>query len=417
MTVLPKTKKTTQAPAFLRLDELQKVLVGQGRTEKTQKAYRRFLSYFGEWIVRNQGTDVFPTEEMARDFLRSIEPKYAPATLRNITQALSYWSKVFAPPGWFVDEAGTTDVEEDLPPDLAAFASWLKETTRAPKTVRAYLQRVRQFQRWWAGREGREFEVSFWMPLDTANYVDDLMETAKPSTVNLAIAALTRYAEWAIKQGRLVTNPVENPGQLMVPGEVSTPKWLSRDDDERLAHDLLSRTQAESADTPWKLSMAVRDWAIYQLMRAAGLRISEVSSLKLDHVNMDAMTIVVQFSKWNRSRVVPLTKTVKDALAWWLRVRGEFPSPYMFVSQHNTQLKNRTIQGRAAEWKQANNLPEWFTAQWLRHAYGRSLAGEGMDPAKVALLMGYLKPDGKPNLDAVAPYFETKSTTGSPPGQ
>lgn len=405
---MPRTRRIASPPEFMRLAELESRLASQGRTKSTINAYRRWLADFGVWLIQTEGDDGRPTEALAKEFLAhaATVKGYSPDTIRNMRQGLSYWSKAFVPPGWDLDDDEKPSAKTELAPDLEAFGQWLKSQNKADKTVRAYIQRVQQFQKWWTEREGTAFDLSAWAPWDMSAYQAHLKEQVSPNTLNLAIAALSQYGTWAVRAGHLPKNPVVEPGQLMVPGAMGQPKWLSRTDDGRLVRELLRRTQTDYKDAPWKRFLAVRDYAMCLAMRDAGLRISEVYNLKLENVDLEAKLIAVRFSKWNRTRQVPMTKRLTEALSQWLQIRGDLPSPYVFVSQHHDQVKERTVQTRASEWKQWVNLPDWFTAHSLRHTYGKWLSDEGTDPTKIAMLMGHLKKDGRPHLDMVAVYTQ-----------
>lgn len=69
-----------------------------------------------------------------------------------------------------------------------------------------------------------------------------------------------------------------------------------------------------------------RDGAIIALMRAGGLRRSEVCDLTLADYNADAGTLIIH-GKRNKERELPLSNGSADALADWLMVRGNEPGP------------------------------------------------------------------------------------------
>ena len=75
----------------------------------------------------------------------------------------------------------------------------------------------------------------------------------------------------------------------------------------------------------------VRDRAMLHLAVCAGLRVSELTGLRLDEVAPQSASIRVR-GKGRRERALPLWKTTAAALRAWLAVRGSVASPELFVN-------------------------------------------------------------------------------------
>jgi site-specific recombinase XerC len=75
----------------------------------------------------------------------------------------------------------------------------------------------------------------------------------------------------------------------------------------------------------------VRDRAMLHLAVCAGLRVSELTGLRLDDVAPRSASIRVH-GKGRRERALPLWKTTAAALRAWLAVRGSVASPELFVT-------------------------------------------------------------------------------------
>ena len=75
----------------------------------------------------------------------------------------------------------------------------------------------------------------------------------------------------------------------------------------------------------------VRDQAMLHLAVCAGLRVSELTGLRLDDVAPQSASIRVR-GKGRRERALPLWKTTAAALRAWLAVRGSVASPELFVN-------------------------------------------------------------------------------------
>jgi integrase/recombinase XerD len=81
----------------------------------------------------------------------------------------------------------------------------------------------------------------------------------------------------------------------------------------------------------------IRDRAMLHLAVCAGLRVSELTSLRIGDVTFPAMSIRV-LGKGRRERVLPLWKTSASALRAWLAIRGTAAAPEVFISNRGEPL-------------------------------------------------------------------------------
>ena len=79
-----------------------------------------------------------------------------------------------------------------------------------------------------------------------------------------------------------------------------------------------------------RTKFGVRDRAMLHLAFAAGLRVSELVSLHLDHFDGQACSRVHVMGKGRRERVLPLWKDTATALKAWLAIRPRDGCPELF---------------------------------------------------------------------------------------
>src|SRR5882672_12856913 len=80
-----------------------------------------------------------------------------------------------------------------------------------------------------------------------------------------------------------------------------------------------------------------RDRAMLHLTVCAGLRVSELTGLKIDDIDLPSMSVRV-LGKGRRERTLPLWKTTAAALRAWLAVRGRAAAPEVFVNARGEPL-------------------------------------------------------------------------------
>src|ERR1700693_2933632 len=81
----------------------------------------------------------------------------------------------------------------------------------------------------------------------------------------------------------------------------------------------------------------VRDRAMLHLAVCAGLRVSELTGLRIENVDLPAMSIRV-LGQGRRERTLPLGKTTATPLRAWLAGRGTVAAPEVLISARGEPL-------------------------------------------------------------------------------
>jgi site-specific recombinase XerC len=102
--------------------------------------------------------------------------------------------------------------------------------------------------------------------------------------------------------------------------------------DTRLVSHLVQEEMQALLDAPDPSTRAgVRDRAMLHLAVCAGLRVSELTGLRVEDVAPQSASIRIR-GKGRRERALPLWKTTATALRAWLAIRGPVASPELFVN-------------------------------------------------------------------------------------
>src|SRR6266581_1724336 len=108
--------------------------------------------------------------------------------------------------------------------------------------------------------------------------------------------------------------------------------------DQRLVPYLVREEVQALLDAPDPATRdGIRDRAMLHLAVCAGLRVSELTGLKLEDIDLSSMSIRV-LGKGRRERTLPLWKTTAAALRAWLAVRGRVAAPEVFVNARGEPL-------------------------------------------------------------------------------
>ncbi|HKZ52828.1 MAG TPA: site-specific tyrosine recombinase XerD [Candidatus Acidoferrales bacterium] len=160
------------------------------------------------------------------------------------------------------------------------------------------------------------------------------------------------------------------------------PKFLTLEEVERLL-------AAPGDSTPLDL----RDKAMLEVLYATGLRVSELVSLKVADVQLDAGYLRC-FGKGSKERVVPLGKQATAAIETYLREarvklgRGR-PSPYLFLSRRGQGMTRQNFWRLLRLRARAAGVRMRLTPHVLRHSFATHLLERGADLRSVQLLLGH----------------------------
>jgi site-specific recombinase XerD len=186
--------------------------------------------------------------------------------------------------------------------------------------------------------------------------------------------------------------------------------------DTRLVGYLVQEEMQALLDSPDPSTReGVRDRAMLHLTVCAGLRVSELTGLRLDDVAPQSASIRVR-GKGRRERALPLWKTTAAALRAWLAIRGPVTSPELFVNARDQPFSRwgvayvlrRHTQTAAQKCSTLNG--KQVSPHVLRHTCAMVVLQATQDIRKVSLWLGhsnlittevYVRADPTEKLEAI----------------
>ena len=191
------------------------------------------------------------------------------------------------------------------------------------------------------------------------------------------LSAIRSFYKWMLREGIAAHNPAT---------PVRAPK-----SPRHLPATLDADTIGQLLDIPCDTPLAIRDKAIMELFYSSGLRLSELTTLNWDQVDL-ASGMVTVTGKGNRSRMVPVGRIAAEALLEWRKARASFASfeePRVFVSKQGKPIATRTIQARIRHWAQHQGMPQNIYPHLLRHSFASHMLESSGDLRAVQELLGH----------------------------
>jgi integrase/recombinase XerD len=158
-----------------------------------------------------------------------------------------------------------------------------------------------------------------------------------------------------------------------------------------LPHPLDGDQVKDLLETDTKDRLSSRDRAMLELLYACGLRVSEISTLKLNDLNLDAGYLRC-FGKGAKERVVPIGRKAVDALREYLGGdRGDTDCEFVFVSSKGGRLVRESIWRIVQKHARHAALRGRVYPHALRHSFATHLVEGGADLRYVQEMLGHSK--------------------------
>lgn len=272
------------------------------------------------------------------------------------------------------------------------------EKNRSDKTVRNYHFYLSRFIDWLGekktpsaitGEAVRKYRL--WLN----RLVDVHGEPLKKNTQNYHLIALRSFLKYLAKRDIKTLAPEKIELMKMPDREVS---FLDGSDLNRILEAPLA---ANDPDTQNGMLIMHRDKAMLELLFSAGLRVSELTRLKKEDINLKKDEFTIS-GKGKKRRVVFLSEQAKHWIGKYLKLRKDM-HPYLFIPhdkrrgkriKQNKEVEEKPITPRSVQrivekYAKAAGITKPVTPHTLRHSFATDLLQNGADIRSVQSMLGH----------------------------
>jgi integrase/recombinase XerD len=195
------------------------------------------------------------------------------------------------------------------------------------------------------------------------------------------LASIRSYYGFLLQESKIDVDPTEN---------IATPKqWQN-------IPKFLNAAQIEGLiDAPDRTKpIGLRDYAMLQLLYAAGLRVSELCGVRMTDLQAEFGVIRVT-GKGNKQRLVPVGRPAIDAIEEYLRssrgllLKQRRASPYLFITSRGGAMTRQMFWTLLKGYGKKAGIFHNLSPHVLRHSFATHLLEGGADMRSVQTMLGH----------------------------
>ena len=159
--------------------------------------------------------------------------------------------------------------------------------------------------------------------------------------------------------------------------------------------EVLSTTEVDALEASIDMSKweGHRNRAIIEVLFSCGLRVSELTNLKLSNLFLDDGFIRVN-GKGSKERLVPISQRAINELKWWFDDRQRMTikageEDYVFLNRRGAHLTRTMILIMIKRQAEAAGIQKTISPHTLRHSFATALLEGGADLRAIQAMLGH----------------------------
>ena len=137
----------------------------------------------------------------------------------------------------------------------------------------------------------------------------------------------------------------------------------------------------------------VRDQCVIELALGTGLRVSEISQLKLEDIDLKrgGNSLIVRHGKGDKQRIVKFSSKLKTVILEYLEYRDK-DTESLFPSERQDYMSSNGLQKVFKKWAKKAGLPARYSIHSCRHFYATALLKVSRNLRLTQVQLGHSNP-------------------------
>ena len=211
-------------------------------------------------------------------------------------------------------------------------------------------------------------------------FLEFLYKTQSSSSVSRVLATLRTFYKYLVRDGKIQKNPFSSIKNPKMPKKIL--EVLNEQEVKKFLESIPSSTYLE-----------LRDKAMFELLYACGMRVSEIVDLKLADIDFDE-GLIRFIGKGNKERITPIGDSAKDYLGKYIRavrynLERERKSENVFLNRNGLKLTRQGFWKILKKYAGKANVSKNLYPHLFRHSYATHMLERGADLRIVQELLGH----------------------------
>ena len=237
------------------------------------------------------------------------------------------------------------------------FTQYMIQNNLSTNTINSYLFTLKHYC--------NQYDIDRITKRDLLKYKMELIENYRPQTVNLRLRAINCYLEMVHKEKLKLT-------AIKVQAKTFLENVISEADYEYF------KKKLKKYDKFW--------YFVIRFMAATGARVSELLSIKAEHVKLGYLDL---YSKGGKIRRIYIPEKLQKEAQLWIEER-ELKSGFLFVNRYGDRFTPRGIAGQLKVLARKFEIDEKVVyPHSFRHRFAKNFLDRFNDISLLADLMGH----------------------------
>ena len=268
---------------------------------------------------------------------------------------------------------------------IEGFRTYLRlERGMSLNTYNSYSSDVKEFASWLDSESGPGVTLEKTAGENIRQYLDTRIDPNEGPAITSRtqariLSSLRSFFGWLQIDGVIAENPCDG---------IDTPK-IGRYLPSVLSIDEVNDIMNSVDQSKWG---GVRDRAILELLYGCGLRVTEVSDMKISNIYLQEKFVRV-VGKGNKERVVPMGDPAAEAVTAYLAVRPEpadaKSEDILFLNKSGKQLSRISVFNMVKKQAMLAGITKEISPHTFRHSFATHLIEGGADLRVVQEMLGH----------------------------
>ncbi len=248
----------------------------------------------------------------------------------------------------------------------------------SPLTLKAYRMDLKQFNDFMQHKDCLSKDCMI-------EYIDLLHKQYKPKSAKRKIACIKSFYHYMEMENIIDNNPFHKI-QIKYKEPIVLPKTIPIPNVENIIK--YAYQQHYAATTNYQYEITLRNLLIIEFLFSTGMRVSEVSNLKISNIDLKSKNIYV-YGKGSKERIMCLANdSIAKLLEQYLDTRKN-SSEYLFINKLGNYYSDQSIRNMLNTYAKAAGVEIHITPHMFRHTFATALLDEDVNIRYIQQLLGH----------------------------